>query len=853
MRQGVKRPRNAKNLEGRNEGSCGVNESVSCSDVHQFRRRKSVAYRDTLRTTSAKKLEIVHTPVPSHVKPILSAAQRSAKRISRKARDFAKKVKNVRVIAKPIQVVEITPRLEKKAGIVTMPESPPFPYSRTTFFNLLARHNLVDIYHPKRNKYIYGDIELNDLGLSPGTVQKMRDYVEAENYRDNFAFEESGNGLSFPKLARKSTNILKPFTENCGKRLKQSKLVPGTLSSRSLAFQAQVENLQDEEIISVPDCEGKKARKGGAARSISTSTVVTTVASSGLETANKSQQKRKKTSTKRQPATEKLIGKQCSNLRKSVVLEHAKRNIVGETKVIMLDDDLVVKASCSTDSDVWVTSQKKLLFKEKDYAPFSSICHVGSIEMEADNFGLKTKAVSTRSASMESYSLFALPRRRRQRSCSKGLPKRFKKQPTFSLIEQSFFSRARSLSNGKSNNWCTLLRPRNSKEVLGNTAAVEEVQNWMLGWKKHLGKVMAKEQNLGEKAKEKQPRKKQLSDSDDEFVIDDDDNLCNTLVLSGPLGCGKSAMIEAIAEELNMAIMVSATNEKRNGASLRAKFDGALDSHRFASPAYDIRKLLSMKTSIPLNEEKKEKPSCTVILIDDADVSFTEDTLFWASLKSMCSEAKIPVIISCQDCRYVESKLSKEPAVDYLVVKMNRLSTIEVVQYVRASFAGLLSYDICQSSLERVVKFLKCDLRACINFVQFYGPQLPDLDLMETTSNSRNKIDYQFLSSLDASTSQLRINELLQREFSCENLSNDVGRGEGLESVKTIQSAYSSPYFYSLSEIATDILPVLNIMDKTSREEAVSSRRVLHHFDRFFIDPHGDIRRALRNYSFPLL
>ncbi|VDD96450.1 unnamed protein product [Enterobius vermicularis] len=143
-------------------------ETDHFSNVRPLRKRKQISYRDTIRPIPTTKLEIVCSPAPVDVRSILSATQRSAKQISKKAKVYKRTEKNVTFATEPTKVVDITPRSEKQAGVINMPESPPFPYSRTTFFNLLVRHDIVSDGHPMRNEYIKGDAELNDLGVPSG-------------------------------------------------------------------------------------------------------------------------------------------------------------------------------------------------------------------------------------------------------------------------------------------------------------------------------------------------------------------------------------------------------------------------------------------------------------------------------------------------------------------------------------------------------------------------------------------------------------------------------------------------------------------------------------------------------------
>ncbi|VDD92638.1 unnamed protein product [Enterobius vermicularis] len=537
----------------------------------------------------------------------------------------------------------------------------------------------------------------------------------------------------------------------------------------------------------------------------------------------------------------------------SVEEETVKASDFKGPETITIDDGGEVMASCSTQNDKWTSFDQKLLFKERDFIPFCSINHVGALETSDIHAQLRMRNSAATRVDYNSCSSFCYNRQKCSlqtlRFCSEGLSK-------FPLSKDSLFLRAKSLSAGLANNdWPTLLRPRNSAEVLGNSAVVEKFKNWLSLWKKRLDKSRLESNSVEEKKFSKKHTKRKLSESDEEVDFDYDGYLCNTMVVCGPAGCGKTAMVEAVAAELNMAVVVSSTNERRTGSSLRTMLDGALDNHRFGVSSSDIRRMFA-KTKDLMAEELGSKHN--VILIDDADVCSSDESSFWASLKSMCMEAKVPIVIICQDSSCVKFKFAKEPCADYLIAEMSKIPSELIVEYISASFRGFTSRDICPSALEKVTNLLKCNLRASLNLIHFYDGNIHSIPFMKQFCHAnrdislKSKSDSRFLSSLYAIGDAPHFSDLLLGDCLPEELYDK--NEEVFKSIQTIRLNCSNSFFYSLSEVATEILPLLKMMDNKSREECKHNRRALHHFDRFSVsvDPDGIMRNILSRFNFPL-
>uniref|UniRef100_A0A0N5AV82 AAA domain-containing protein n=1 Tax=Syphacia muris TaxID=451379 RepID=A0A0N5AV82_9BILA len=839
------------------DADCQVSatETSCAAEVYsRFRKRTPKFYKDTLRAPVVKKnFEFIHSPVPPHVKPILSATQRSARMLTKKARCFKKKSKNVRFIAKPIRVVEITPRPEKKLGVVAMPESPPFPYSRTTFFNLLVRESLVDFNHPMRKQYITGDAQLIDLGLCPDMAEKMRHYAETENHKDNFeTFDVDLKDINSECPCETST--VQKRAKACKRRIVKAK---------------EVAVLQETTISNV---NNKSVCKGLTATHVDVASETPIIPISSRTTPKK--RKCRATGVRHGKSGNNNANVSQTTTTLPMVLDNLNNkdgSKVDADEVTIIDEDGSVtpstSASCTSDfvtnSDSWQESHERLIFKEVDNVPFSSICHIGGVVSSPSeiNFSLLTKKVcgnSWKTCASTYFSSISLYRQKEKENgdCrDKKLEElHLNSVESTQIVELPFYKPC-------SDDWCTQLKPRTSSQCLGNITVVNELRDWLLVWKKKIERLNCKEEKSKEKTKTQKRGKRRRSESDEDYITEDEVEPCNTFVVCGPTGCGKTAMIEVIADELSMAAIVSSNNEKRNSANLRAKFEGALESQRFEVSKYDIRKMFSPKHNEcdNGNSKKKDGQLCTIIVIDDVDICFADSNSFWSSLKSVCASARIPIIMTCEDGNYVKNKLNKDPKVDYIFAQVNKQSVVEIEQYIYTNFTNLFPNQKCLSTLTSNVELLNCNLRSSINLVHFFGSSLPDQAALQPdlTSDFLQSIPKNslFLSSLCVDGEKSELGNSLKKMLISECSAVAMKTKAAYECVKTVQNDYLGPNFYSLRQISTELLPLLKMIDDTSRSEASGNRRILHHFDRFemSLDPHGSIRRALSDYKFPKL
>ncbi|XP_077708240.1 ATPase family AAA domain-containing protein 5 isoform X3 [Canis aureus] len=126
--------------------------------------------------------------------------------------------------------------------------------------------------------------------------------------------------------------------------------------------------------------------------------------------------------------------------------------------------------------------------------------------------------------------------------------------------------------------WTEKYQPQNSSELIGNELAIKKLHSWLKDWKKRA--ELEERQNLKGKKDEKQ---EDLLDSIDFKGSSDDEEetrLCNTVLITGPTGVGKTAAVYACAQELGFKIFEVNASSQRSGRQILSQLKEATQSHQ---------------------------------------------------------------------------------------------------------------------------------------------------------------------------------------------------------------------------------------------------------------------------------
>ncbi|XP_058848280.1 ATPase family AAA domain-containing protein 5-like isoform X2 [Acipenser ruthenus] len=128
--------------------------------------------------------------------------------------------------------------------------------------------------------------------------------------------------------------------------------------------------------------------------------------------------------------------------------------------------------------------------------------------------------------------------------------------------------------------WTEKYQPQHSSEVIGNSVAVKKLHSWLKEWKLRADREEKKKQK-----EKKQEKEKSEAWDDDDFKDDQsedelEDLLCNTVLITGPPGVGKTAAVYACAQELGFKVFEVNASSQRSGRQILSQLKEATQSHQ---------------------------------------------------------------------------------------------------------------------------------------------------------------------------------------------------------------------------------------------------------------------------------
>ncbi|KAG0630572.1 hypothetical protein M758_1G188600 [Ceratodon purpureus] len=333
----------------------------------------------------------------------------------------------------------------------------------------------------------------------------------------------------------------------------------------------------------------------------------------------------------------------------------------------------------------------------------------------------------------------------------------------YSALIQPLIERQVKPSSSRNPLWTDRYQPQTSQEVCGNKEGVKSLSSWLQSWREKVLKQKGASKN-------KEENESSSSDDDSDFEdspseIDDNDDLHNCLLVTGPVGCGKSAAIYACSMEHGFTVIEVNASECRSGALIKHKFKEAMESHGLtkrrsttqvdaSDGQMDVEHMFKQgepcRRSISFNEEPENQlplsqgvcrnnvPSSSlrglrVILFEDVDIVFEEDSGFMGALALLARTSKCPIIFSSN---------SQKPV-------LPQVTGLQEIRFEQPSTAELVAhaYMVCMAEgvscspyiVEHIVKNSDHDLRKLLMLLQFWTQGSPsDTKYLKDASSVEN-------------------------------------------------------------------------------------------------------------------
>ncbi|KAK4239595.1 hypothetical protein C8A03DRAFT_14057 [Achaetomium macrosporum] len=236
----------------------------------------------------------------------------------------------------------------------------------------------------------------------------------------------------------------------------------------------------------------------------------------------------------------------------------------------------------------------------------------------------------------------------------------------------------------------------------------------------------------------------------------DADKTANTLVISGPHGCGKTAAVYAVAKELDFEVFEINPSSRRSGKDVLEKIGDMTKNHHvqqhqsastpdnqdtaadddttkdiksgkqstmnafFKPKSGKAKPEESTKASAKSqsSEVKKEVPKTqrqSLILLEEVDILYEEDKQFWNTVVGLIAQSKRPFIMTCND----ETLVPLHTLRLHGIFRLNRPPTDLAVDRL-ILIAANEGHALSRRSVEQLYESRNCDLRAATMDLQFW-------------------------------------------------------------------------------------------------------------------------------------
>jgi DNA polymerase III delta prime subunit len=239
----------------------------------------------------------------------------------------------------------------------------------------------------------------------------------------------------------------------------------------------------------------------------------------------------------------------------------------------------------------------------------------------------------------------------------------------------------------------------------------------------------------------------------------------NVVLVSGPHGCGKSAMVHAVAKELGFEVFEINSGSRRSGKDIQEKVGDMSENHlvnheRNETSSKDdfvvpedtdserhstalqqdlesgrqgtmtsffkskgtgkakpkAKKLLesrkaftSSQGTLSVTQHQRKSQKQSLILFEEADILFEEDQQFWPYVTKLAAQSKRPIIVTCND----EAQI---PTHELPLAAILRLAPppVDLAADYMVVLAGLEGHILERDAVSALYQFRNYDLRASI-------------------------------------------------------------------------------------------------------------------------------------------
>jgi hypothetical protein len=244
-----------------------------------------------------------------------------------------------------------------------------------------------------------------------------------------------------------------------------------------------------------------------------------------------------------------------------------------------------------------------------------------------------------------------------------------------------------------------IFKPMNSEEFLIGTKPIKTLKEFLTTWNDKNNRYEAYDS---------------YDDDDESNSRQSFKGLNNYVVLSGNCGVGKTMSVYALANELNYEVIEINAGTRRSGKKILQDLLEATQSHRVEKKRFtnddDSNSEYNSQNDGGLVNSKK-----SIILIEDAELTFENDDGFISSIQQLINISKRPVILTTNDrnCLHLQKFIQHNE-----IIYENPQEY--VVKYLSLLCLATCNYQIDEVDIEKLYTLNKRDLRKTINEIEFF-------------------------------------------------------------------------------------------------------------------------------------
>uniref|UniRef100_F6YRY7 Uncharacterized LOC100176493 n=2 Tax=Ciona intestinalis TaxID=7719 RepID=F6YRY7_CIOIN len=285
--------------------------------------------------------------------------------------------------------------------------------------------------------------------------------------------------------------------------------------------------------------------------------------------------------------------------------------------------------------------------------------------------------------------------------------------------------------------WCDKHQATTPDEYTCNKKGLGNLTSWLTKWRERIEKekrYILKQSKKLEQMNKKKNGKLKYSDDEDFQLSDDEDweednTLCNSYLITGPAGCGKTSALYVCAQQAGFKILELNASNDRSSKQVMTKFQEATQSYLVSGNSqlnkgksearnqlsnFFIKKSKESTTSC-ITETHMDKDKNSLIFLDEVDAVLDTDKGFWSSVCSIINTSKRPIVLTADSTSAVEPSVLEK----CLVVKLKKPKTKDICDTLQ-TIAKAESLSLNNDDLKAVVTTLNHDPRGCINSMQFW-------------------------------------------------------------------------------------------------------------------------------------